>query len=148
MANRQLTAAASSAAVETLVAGSVSHHDRAAFGAGRGIRLGLKNLPFHVFHLRAGFGSRRLGLGLLVFHLCAGFGSCLLGLRLLVAGQEFLAQPAEDVVHDGFSNGDLRIVGESGGFESAVAELVDQDFQWNPVLQSHGNGCGHGIHET
>lgn len=49
-------------------------------------------------------------------------GSAILG------AEEFEAQPAEDVIYDGFGDADVGVCGETGGFKADVGEFVDQDF--------------------
>ena len=47
---------------------------------------------------------------------------------VLLAGDEAQLQPAEDVVHDGFGDGDVLVAGEAAGLEAGVRELVAEQF--------------------
>ena len=56
-------------------------------------------------------------------------------LFLSITGHERQPHPTEDVVDDAFGDSDIWIGGMAIGFEASMAELVDQNFQWNTVLK-------------
>src|SRR2546427_2182024 len=133
-------------AVQALVAGAVADHQGAAFEADGGVTV--LNIDEGAFLGRLCYaaGDWRRGLNLQggqgrFFDLDAeGSG--------FFRGQELRREVAEDVIHDRFCVRDLRIRCETGGLEARVAELIDEDLQWNPVLQRHRAGCGEAVHDA
>ena len=97
----------------------------------------MPELPVHAFHRRRLLpGWRRRG----------GFRRRLcrrqpdrhgprLPARLVTRIQERLAQPAKDIVGQGFRDWDVRVLREPARFETAVGELFDQGPERDAVLE-------------
>ena len=66
----------------------------------------------------------------------------------LSSPQEARAEPAEDVVHDGLGDRDLRVAGEAAGLEPDVGELVDQVAQRHAVLERQETDVAKRVHEA
>ena len=67
---------------------------------------------------------------------------------LAIASQERQTHPAEDVVDNTLGDPDVGIGGMAIGFEPGMAELIDQDFQGDAVLQGQGDCRTETIHQT
>ena len=61
---------------------------------------------------------------------------------------EFHRQPAEDVVYQGFGDGDFAVAGHAARFESHMLELADEGFNGNSVLQRNRHEGGDSVHQT
>src|SRR2546427_2661232 len=133
-------------AVQALVAGAVADHQGAAFEANWGVTVFDIDEGAFLGRLCYAAGDWRRGLNLQggqgrFFDLDAeGSG--------FFRGQELRREVPEDVIHDRFCVRDLRIRGETGGLEARVAELIDEDLQWNAVLQRHRAGCREAVHDA
>src|SRR5664280_1761292 len=62
--------------------------------------------------------------------------------------EELGAHPAEDVIHDGFRIGDVRIPRRPAGLETHVGELIHQELEGHTVLQVEAHGGGEGVHQA
>ena len=61
------------------------------------------------------------------------------GFRLIFFLAELQVHPAEDVVHDGLRDRNLRVAGEAGWLESHVHELVGERIKRHAILQGEAD---------
>ena len=62
--------------------------------------------------------------------------------------EEAHLDPAEDVIHDGLGEADLRVAGPAGGLEAGVGELLAQHAQRHAMLQRDADGGGEAVHQA
>ena len=148
--------------VQTLIAGGIADHDGTTGFAGRCIGLVVEAACELGRRIRDGSikqcwlledlcNGRRSLDGCLytpepLFKLCIAYIDISIKVDpnrcTLVTAQEFEGHPTEDVVNDRFCHTDVWMLREPRWFKTHVHKLVNQHFQWHPVLESDRDGRG------